>query len=374
MTSSLHFVDLQAQQNRIRSRIESRFQAILDHGRYIQGPEVEELEAALAQTTGAQDCVAVGNGTQALIMPLMALNPGEKDAVFIPGFTYNATANAVLLSGGRLVFTDVKEDTYTMDMEDLERRLEQAKREGLNPVAIMPVDLYGLPCDYDRLHQLAEHYGCHIIADAAQSFGASLKGRRVGSLAPVTATSFYPAKPLGCYGDGGAIFFMDKDQAELARSLRWHGTGEDRGESLRVGINGRLDSLQCAVVLEKLAIFDEEYRQRCRFAEMYEARLKGHVGLAVLPEGGRAGHGLFTIRTSRRDALRAHLKEAGIPSVIYYPKSLHTMQAFKACAPQGGLPGCERLSETVLSLPMHPYLTEEQVHRVADHVVEFLKA
>ncbi|MEM9572036.1 MAG: DegT/DnrJ/EryC1/StrS family aminotransferase [Pseudomonadota bacterium] len=371
----IQLFDLKTQQAQIRPALEQRWIDILDHGRFIGGPEVTECEEKLAAFTGAADVVAVGSGTQALVMPLLAMGIAEGDAVFIPGFTYNATANAVLLSGGYPVIVDIDPKTFNMDPADLVRKIDQVKAEGrLTPRAIMPVDLYGLPADYSAIQAVADAHGLRVIADGAQAFGGKDQGRWVGNLAEITATSFYPTKSLGGYGDGGAILCQDKDFAERMRSIRWHGTGDNRKESIRVGINGRCDSIQCAVVSEKLNLFEAERERRIAAASIYNERLAGVVGLQEALEGQENGYGLYTVRVPNRTDVRAKLSDAGIPSGIYYDMAIHQMPAFAHFAELGSLPVCEAAAEDSLSLPMHPYLSAGQVHKVCDVLIEVVGA
>jgi len=363
----IQLFDLKTQQSLIRPALEQRWIDILDHGRFIGGPEVTECEEKLAAFTGAADVVAVGSGTQALVMPLLAMGIAEGDAVFIPGFTYNATANAVLLSGGYPVIVDIDPDTFNMDPADLARKIDTVKADGqLTPRAIMPVDLYGLPADYTAIQAVADAHGLRVIADGAQAFGGKDKGRWVGNLAEITATSFYPTKTLGGYGDGGAILCQDKDFADRMRSIRWHGTGDNRKESIRVGINGRCDSIQCAVVSEKLDLFAAERARRIAAASIYNQRLEGVVGLQRALEGQENGYGLYTVRVPNRTDVRAKLSDQGIPSGIYYDMAIHQMPAFSHLAETGSLPVCEAAAEDSLSLPMHPYMSADQVHKVCD--------
>ncbi|MEL7033233.1 MAG: DegT/DnrJ/EryC1/StrS family aminotransferase [Pseudomonadota bacterium] len=370
----IQLFDLKTQQALIRPALEQRWIDILDHGRFIGGPEVTECEEKLAAFTGAADVVAVGSGTQALVMPLLAMGIAEGDAVFIPGFTYNATANAVLLSGGYPVIVDIDPKTFNMDPADLAQKIDAVKAEGrLTPRAIMPVDLYGLPADYSAIQAVADAHGLRVIADGAQAFGGKDQGRWVGNIAEITATSFYPTKTLGGYGDGGAILCQDKDFAERMRSIRWHGTGDNRKESIRVGINGRCDSIQCAVVAEKLGLFEAERARRIAAAAIYNERLTGVVGLQEALEGQENGYGLYTIRVPNRAAVRAKLSDAGIPSGIYYDMAIHQMPAFAHLAELGSLPVCEAAAEDSLSLPMHPYLSETQVHKVCDVLIGALQ-
>jgi dTDP-4-amino-4,6-dideoxygalactose transaminase len=369
--SPIAFVDLKTQQALIRDKVEARFSAILDHGAYINGPEVAELEAELCAFTGAAKALAVGNGTDALIIPMLALDLKAEDAVFLPAFTYNATCSAVRLAGATPVFVDVRPEDFCIDPIDLERRIAQAKAQGLNPRLIIAVDLFGIPADYAALEAIAARHGLDLMADAAQSFGCSLDGRYAGNIAPVTATSFFPAKSLGCYGDGGAIMFRDTATWEACEQVRWHGTDSARKESVRVGFNGRLDSIQCAIVVEKLKLFPGELKRRGELAAMYNARLAGAFDAQDHGAGRVSGWGYYTVAIDDRDAVQARLKADGVPSAIYYPQALHEMKAFAAYAPEGGLPMAEHLTRRVLSLPLHPYLTDDQ----ADYVCErFLAA
>ncbi|MEM9377896.1 MAG: DegT/DnrJ/EryC1/StrS family aminotransferase [Pseudomonadota bacterium] len=371
----IQLFDLKSQQAQIRPALEQRWIDILDHGRFIGGPEVTECEEKLAAFTGAADVVAVGSGTQALVMPLLAMGIAEGDAVFIPGFTYNATANAVLLSGGYPVIVDIDPQTFNMDPADLALKIDAVKTEGrLAPRAVMPVDLYGLPADYSAIQAVADAHGLRIIADGAQAFGGKHDGKWVGNIAEITATSFYPTKSLGGYGDGGAILCQDKDFAERMRSIRWHGTGDNRKESIRVGINGRCDSIQCAVVLEKLSLFEAERARRIAAAKIYNERFEGVVARQVALAGQENGYGLYTVRVPNRDKVRAKLSDAGVPSGIYYDTAIHQMPAFAHLAEAGTLPVCEAAAQDALSLPMHPYLSEAQVHKVCDVLISALKS
>lgn len=370
----IQFFDLKSQQASIRPALEKRWIDILDHGRYIGGPEVDECEQKLCEFTGAADAVAVGSGTQALVMPLIALGYGHGDAVFIPGFTYNATANAVLLAGATPVLVDIDPKTFNMDAEDLARKIDRVKQtRNLRARAVIPVDLYGLAADYTAIQDVADAHGLRMIGDAAQAFGARQNGNWIGTLCEITATSFYPTKTLGGYGDGGAILVRDKEMGDLLRSIRWHGTGDNRKESVRVGINGRCDSIQCAVVSEKLDIFEDERQRRIAAAALYDQHLAGKVEGQHASNSDEPAHGLYTVRVPDRDAVRAKLQEAGIPTAIYYDTPIHQMPAFEQFAPARGLPECERASREVLSLPMHPYLSEEQVSRVCDTLLKALQ-
>ena len=369
------FIDLVAQQRVIREKVEARLMAVLDHGRYIAGPEIEELEERLAADVGAKHCVALSSGTDALIVPMMALGLSRADAVFVPAFTYNATANAVVIAGGVPVFTDVDPDGLNMCPDDLERRIVEAKTHGLNPRVVCAVDLFGVPADYPAIRAVCARHGLTLFADGAQSFGGEQGGRRVGSLAHVTGTSFFPGKALGGYGDGGAMFTDDDQMAAACRSIRWHGTDEARLESVRVGLNGRMASFQAAVLLEKQAIFWDELEARRRVAAIYDARLEAlPVARQAIPPETRSGYGYYTVQLDDRDAVRERLQAASIPTAIYYKLPLHRMAAFAPYPPFGPLAASERAAERVLSLPMHPYLTEPQAHRVCDALAAAVEA
>jgi len=363
----VQFIDLKAQQARIRADVDARIQAVLDHGAYINGPEIAELEKALAERTGAADVVLCGNGTEALEIAMMGEGIGTGDAVFIPAFTYNATASAVMMVGATPVFVDVEAQTFNIDPQDLEAKVKAVRDEGkLRPKMVVPVDLFGLPADYDAVAPIAEAHGLSVLSDGAQSFGGQQNGKWVGNIAPMTATSFFPAKALGCYGDGGAIFSDSVERANIWRSIRWHGTDDTRKESVRIGTNGRMDSMQAAVVLAKLEIFDSELSRRHEIASLYNEMLADKVELPKAPKDTQSGLGLYSILVNDRDRIQAALKEAGIPTAIYYSQPLHQMAAFRDYAPEQGLPVSEELSRRILSLPMHPYLTDGQVRHVCE--------
>ena len=364
------FIDLKAQQARIRDRIEARFKAVLDHGAYIGGPEVAELEAELCAFTGASKALAAASGTDALMIPMMAMDLQKTDAVFIPAFTYNATASAVILAGATPVFVDVRARDFNLDPDDLDRRIAEARAKGLTPRLVIAVDLFGIPADYEAIFAVAEANGLKVLADAAQSFGARWNGRWAGNIADVTATSFFPAKALGGYGDGGAVLFRDLDLYEASEQVRWHGTDSGRKESVRVGFNGRLDSLQCAVVIEKLKLFAEELGRRREIAAIYDRRLANHIDPQRFGEGCESGYGLYTVALADRDQVQARLKADGVPTAIYYSQPLPRMAAFRPYAEGHSFPESERLAGRVLSLPMHPYLSDEQAKYVCDRLIE----
>ncbi|WP_274425029.1 DegT/DnrJ/EryC1/StrS family aminotransferase [Chelativorans sp. YIM 93263] len=362
----MQFIDLGAQRERIQARLEKRVAKVLAEGRYILGPEVAEFEEKIADYIGVKHAVACANGTDALLMPLMAYGIGPGDAVFCPSFTFAATAEVVALAGASPVFVDIDPDTYNIDTESLEAAIAFTKDEGsLTPKAIIPVDLFGLAADYSRLEKIAQREGLRIIEDAAQATGGSRGNTMCGAFGDVASTSFYPAKPLGCYGDGGAMFTNDAELAEILRSVAFHGKGESQYDNVRVGLNSRLDTIQAAILLEKLTLLPEEMDLRQQVANRYAEGLGDVVKVPAVPEGSRSAWAQYAIETPVRDAVRAHLKEAGIPSVVYYEKSLHVQQAY-ADYPRSpkGLPVSEELPGRIMCLPMHPYLSEKDQDRV----------
>lgn len=372
----IDFAGLRAQYAALKDSIAARVEAVFAHGRFILGPEVTELESALAEFCGARHAIAVSSGTDALLAPLMAAGVGPGDAVFLPGFTFTATAEVPLLLGASPVFVDVDAATYNIDIADLEARIAAVRAEGrLTPKAIVPVDLFGLPADYAALRAIAEREGMTLLADAAQSFGGAQGNAKVGTLASVTATSFYPAKPLGGYGDGGAIFTDDDALAATLRSIRVHGEGATRYDVERVGLNARLDSLQAAVLLAKLPVFADEIVRRNALADLYDSRLGKAVQTPVRIDGSVSAWAQYTIQVPDRAAVLARLGEAGIPTAIYYPKPLHFQPPY---APHGdgagSLPVSETICERVFSLPMHAYMTPETADRIADAVLTAVEA
>ena len=338
---------------------------VLSHGGFILGPEVKALEAELAARGGVKHCVSCANGTDALALVLMAIDLKPGEAVFVPALTFVATAEVVAWFGATPVFVDVEEDSFNLDPVSLEAAIAAAPAMGLKPRAVIPVDLFGQPANYRRIDEIARRHGLFVLADAAQSFGARLDNRPVGALAAATATSFYPAKPLGCYGDGGAIFTDDDATAALLRSLRAHGEGSDRYENVRIGMNGRLDTIQAAVLLEKLRIFDEEIAARDRIAARYNAALADVAEVPRLAPGATSVWAQYTLRVENRDAAMAACKAEGVPTVIYYPIPLSQQQGYRHFPTvPGGVPVSEWLAKRVLSLPMHPYLDEATQDRI----------
>ncbi len=358
---SIAFVDLARQQARIRDRVDAAIARVLDHGQFIMGPEVAALERELAAFCGARHAITCASGTDALVLALMAKGLRLGEAVIVPSFTFCATAEAVCLLGGVPVFADVLEHSFNLDPASVTQAVHTARRLGLRVRGLITVDLFGQPCDYDPLEQVARENDLWMICDAAQSFGASYRGRRVGTIGDLTATSFFPAKPLGCYGDGGAIFTDDDEVAAVIRSLRVHGQGQHKYDNVRIGMNGRLDTIQAAILLEKLAIFPDEIAARDERAARYGALLPGDVERPAVPEGTTSVWAQYTLRTADRDGRIERLKRRGIPTAIYYPQPVHRQTAYANFPIAGnGLAVSDRLAAEVLSLPMHPYLTEEE--------------
>ena len=381
----MQFIDLAAQQKVIRDRILSNINEVLDHGRYIMGPEIKNLEKKLAAFVGVEHAVACSSGTDALLLALMAHGVGPGDAVFTSPFTFIATAEVISLIGAVPVFVDIDGETYNLDPDHLERAIEAFKAQkndyplprdvdpsSLKPKAIIGVDLFGLPADYERINAVATADDLVVIEDAAQSFGARCKETRACALAGIACTSFFPAKPLGCYGDGGMCFTKDEALAHNMRSFCVHGQGHHKYENVRIGINGRLETLQAAVLLAKFDIFPEEIEKRQDVAARYTAMLSeadSDVVTPVIPDGMQSAWAQYSILArdeEHRSLLQAKLKEAGIPTAIYYPKPLHLQKAFAGLGyGEGDFPVSEDASRRIFSLPMHPYLKAEDQERIA---------
>jgi dTDP-4-amino-4,6-dideoxygalactose transaminase len=364
------FIDVAAQRRRLGRRIDEAIARVLAHCQFVMGPEVHAIEAELAAFCGARHAVSVASGTDALTLVLLARGIGPGDAVFCPAFTFAATAEPVALLKATPVFVDVEEASFNISPTSLERAIATAKQCGLRPKAVIPVDLFGQSADYGAILPVASAEGVFVLADAAQSFGATYKGRQVGTLAPVTITSFFPAKPLGCYGDGGAVFTDDDEMARLLRSLRIHGQGADKYENVRIGLTGRLDSIQAAVLIEKLKIFPDEIAARDRVARRYHDALDDVAIVPRIAEGLSSVWAQYTIRVAgRRADIAARLHAEGVPTATYYPKPLHRQEAFRQFPVAGnGLPVSDRLADEVLSLPMHAYLDEPTQDRIIDAV------
>ena len=370
-TKTISFIDVAAQRRRLGRAVDEAVARVLAHCQFIQGPEVRALEADLAAFCGARHAIGCSSGTDALLLVLMAWGIGPGDAVICPAFTFCATAEVVARVGATPVMADVEADTFNIDPASCERAVATAKRLGLRPKAMIPVDLFGLPADHDALAALARAHGLLILDDAAQAFGATYRGRKLGALATATATSFFPAKPLGCYGDGGAVFTDDDDLAARLKSVRVHGESTDKYDAARIGMTGRLDTIQAAILIEKLKIFPDEIKARGEIAARYA---EGLAGVATVPCAGNESTSVwaqYTIRLAagRRDGLAAALKAEGIPTAIYYVKPLHRQAAYRDFpVADGGLPVSERLADEVISLPMHAYLDRPTQDRIIDAV------
>lgn len=370
VVDKLPFVDLKAQQKRIRKKLEEGVLRVLDHGEYILGPEVFELEERLKDFVGTKYCISCSNGTDALLMALMALGIGPGDAVFLPAFTFVATAEAVALVGARPVFIDVDERTFNMDPRSLRDVLLSHSPDLGIPKGIIPVDLFGQPADYLELSQIATEFNLFLISDAAQSFGGVYHGKRTCAFGDIATTSFFPAKPLGCYGDGGAIFCNDDLIAEKLLSIRVHGQGKHKYENIRLGINGRLDTIQAAVLIAKLEILEEELKARENIAERYSLRLEGGVVTPFIKPKRNSAWAQYSVLSPQRDLIIKKLSSVGIPTAIYYPLPLHVQEAFKYLGYRAGsLPVTERLCNEIFSLPMHPYLDELTQGRIVESVL-----
>src|ERR671935_110852 len=371
------FIDVAAQRRRLGRSVDDAIARVLGHCQFILGPEVRELEIKLSEFCGARHVVTCASGTDALVMVLMAQGIGPGDAVICPSFTFTATAEVVALVGATPVFADVEEASFNLDPASLELACAAARATGLRPKAVIPVDLFGQPADYDRIVSVGEGEGLFVLDDAARAFGAPYKNRRVGALAPATATSFFPAKPLGCYGDGGAVLTDDEELAQVLRSLRVHGEGHGKYDCVRIGLNGRLDTIQAAVLMEKLRIFPEEILARERIARRYSAGLADVAIVPRLASGSTSVWAQYTIRlaSGRREGLAAALKAQGIPTAVHYPVPLHRQQPYQHFPiALGGAPVSDRLAEEVISLPMHAYLDETTQDRIIEAVRRALDA
>lgn len=375
----MEFIDLKAQYRALQTRIDAGIRSVLDSARFIGGPQVKELEEALAAYTHRKHCITCGNGTDALQIAFMVAGVGEGDAVFCPDVTFIASTEPAKMFGAVSVFCDIRPDTYTLCPESLERQILAVREEGkLNPKAVVAVDILGNPCDYDAIVPVCEKYGLTLIEDAAQSFGGSYRGRKCGSFGDIAITSFFPAKPLGCYGDGGAVFTDDDDAAGLIRSICVHGKGPGgKYDNVRVGMNSRLDTIQAAVLLPKLEALEEwEMDARQKVAARYSEALRERFTVPFVAEGSMSAWAQYAILaedTARRDAVAAHLKEKGIPCMIYYPKPQHALPVFRQ-EPRYGetFENANDYCARTLSLPMHPYLEEAEQQKVIDAVLEAL--
>ncbi len=371
------FIDLQAQRARIADKIDEAVSRVIRHGAYIFGPEVKTLEAQLAAFAEAKHCIGNANGTDALVLPLWAWGVGEGDAVFCPSFTFAATAEIAPWVQATPVFVDVLPDTYNIDPTSLEAAIAGVKKDGkLKPKVVIAVDLFGQPADYPALSAICKREGLRLIADSAQGFGSTLNGKHPMTWADAQTTSFFPAKPLGCYGDGGATLTNDDAENTLMRSIAFHGaSGDDKYNCARIGMNSRLDTIQAAVLIEKLAIFADEIKTRNEVADRYAQMLEGLVTTPRVIDGGVSTWAQYVIEADNRDGLAAHLREAGIPTAQYYPKPLHKQTAYENFpVGAGGLKVSEAIAHRVLALPMHPYLDGQTQTKIAGAIREFVRA
>ncbi|HEX3430994.1 MAG TPA: DegT/DnrJ/EryC1/StrS family aminotransferase [Rhizomicrobium sp.] len=372
LMQSIPFIDLQAQRKRLGVSLERAIAEAVEGGQWIMGPQVRALEEQLAEYAGVKHAIACANGTDALLIILRAWEIGPGDAVFVPAFTFAASAEVVALAGATPVFVDVLEDTYNMAPESLSAAIAMVKRERkFRPRIVMPVDLFGQPADYRALEQIVAREDLLMLCDTAQAFGATLDGRRTGAIGDAAATSFFPAKPLGCYGDGGCSFTNDDTLAELLRSIRIHGQGRDKYENVRVGVNSRLDTIQAAILIEKLKILPEELETRERIARRYSEKLgrSNRIRVPHVIDGACSTWAQYTIQVPDRDRVKDELARQGIPAQIYYLTPLSAQEGYRHY-PSVPLPVAEILGRTVLSLPMHPYLDEATQDRIVDAVLE----
>lgn len=374
----MEFRDLKRQYQYIKNEMDASIQQVITNTNFIQGSQVAELEKVLADYTGVKYCISCANGTDALQLALMAWGIGEKDAVFVPDFTFFSSGEVVSAVGASPIFVDVEIDTYNMDCDSLEKMIQKTLADGnLVPKAIVAVDLFGQPADYERIKQIAEKYQLLILEDAAQGFGGRIGEKRACSFGDIATTSFFPAKPLGCYGDGGAIFTDSDKWADLLRSYRVHGKGSSKYDNVRIGMNSRLDTLQAAVLLAKFPVFvEKELDWMHDIAAKYTEHLKDAVKVPFIQDGFYSSWAQYTIQLSgreERDGLQSYLKEQGIPSAVYYQKPMHRQQAFQNISyDDNEYPVTERLSEIVLSLPFHPYMKEEEIIFVTDTIKQYL--
>ena len=372
VNNPIQFIDLQAQRRRLGEPMNKAILAAVEAGQWILGPQVKELEQKLAEFAGVKHAIACANGTDALMIVLRAWNIGPGDAVFVPAFTFAATAEVVALVGATPVFVDVHEDTFNLDPASLESAIAMVKKDGaLTPRVVMPVDLFGQSADYAAIEPICKREGLKLFCDTAQAFGCLLNGKHAAAIGDASATSFFPAKPLGCFGDGGATFTNDDELAATLRSIRVHGQGSDKYENVRVGVNSRLDTIQAAILLEKLKIFPDEIETRNIIAKRYNDGFAGSNRIITprVMSGAVSTWAQYTLQVDNRDKLQADLKAKGIPTAVYYPIPLNEQKAYKQ-HPSAATPKSAALSKTVISLPMHPYLDGTQQDRIIAAVLE----
>ena len=370
-SESTKFIDLASQQKLIRSKLEEAINKVLDHGNYIMGPEVQDFEKELCTFTGAKHAISCANGTDALSLVLMAWGIGPGDAVFVPSFTYVASAEAPAQLGATPFLVDVDENTFNIDPLSLKQAILDCKSLQLKPKVVIAVDLFGQPADIDVITEIVKEEGIKLLVDAAQSFGAEYKSKNVGVMGDATTTSFFPAKPLGCYGDGGAVFTQSDDLACLINSIRLHGKGSQKYDNVRIGLNSRLDSIQAAILIEKLKIFPKELLLREKIAEIYTSKLSEFYRTPKILSDVKSAWAQYTMIFKNRDFIQDALSEKNIPSVVYYPKSLSQQDGYKNFPKvSSGLNISHYLSDTVLSLPMHPYLKQKNQNKIIDTLIK----
>ena len=369
MIKSIPFIDLKTQQKRLNNKIKNNIDKVLDHGQYIMGPEVNELENVLENYSNVNNVVSCASGTDALVLALMAYNIGPGDLVFCPAFTFPATAEAIAILGATPYFVDVDEDTFNLSVNSLNNAIELVIKENIYTMkAVISVDLYGLPADYNELINITKKNNMVLIADAAQSFGAEYYNKKVGGLADITCTSFFPAKPLGCYGDGGALFTDNDEIADKLKRLRVHGKGKSKYDIDYIGINSRLDTIQAAILLAKIEGFEWEFNQRNKIAKNYSDSLKGLIDIPFVPKNLKSIWAQYTVKHKNREMLQEKLKEKGIPTMVYYPIPMHLQLAYKEFN-RGKIKNSEKLSKEVFSLPMYPDMSEEIQNYIIHHLV-----
>lgn len=374
----MQFRDLKSQYMHIKETVDANIQEVINDGNFIQGNQVKELEERLADYVGVKHCITCANGTDALQLALMAWGVGSGDAVFVPDFTFFSSGEVVSAVGATPIFVDVDSDTYNISINSLIKMIEKVVNDGIyKPRVIVAVDLFGQPADYNELRKIADKYGMYILEDSAQGFGGMLGDKRDCSFGDISTTSFFPAKPLGCYGDGGAVFTDNSEWDELIRSYKVHGKGSSKYDNIRIGMNSRLDTLQAAVLLAKLPVFaDEELENEQKIALKYTEKLKEYVKVPVIRDGFYSSWAQYTIQlknSKMRDGLQKYLKDLGIPTMVYYQKPMHLQKAFDNSVYNDDYPNTNRLCDTVLSLPFHPYMSDEDVELVAKSIIEYVE-
>ncbi len=376
----MEFIDLKAQYKELKDKIDANIETVLNNGNYIMGDEVKELEKELAEYVGVKYCATCANGTDALLIALMCFDVKPGDAVFVPSFTFFSTAEVVSTLGATPIFVDSCERSFNIDPEKLKKAIKDVKEKTkLNPKGVIAVDLFGLPANYPLIKEIVKENNLFLLEDGAQGFGGSIDGKMACSFGDISTTSFFPAKPLGCYGDGGAIFTDNKEYYDLMVSFRVHGKGTEKYDNVRIGMNSRLDTLQAAILLPKLEAFrDYELDNRNNFATLYRDKLKNYVVTPLIEDGYISSYAQYTLifeSNEQREFVKNYLKENGIPSMVYYPKPLHRQKVYSDYDFNlDDLKVCEMLSECVLSLPMHPYLDGEKVNDICEKVIESLEA